>query len=92
MRQTKTNILCINTNHVYPYLPFGLTRAFLFLLEQRCSKWSVLNRPTEHMKTDNPDSGHPDNIPDTPRLSTSETAGLRSVFAENGRMANRKRP
>ena len=38
------------------------------------------------MKTDNLDSGHVDNIPDIPRLSTNEKAGLRGVAAESGRM------
>ena len=30
MHQTKTNILYINTNHIHPYLAFGLVHSYFY--------------------------------------------------------------
>ena len=53
--------------------------AFLLLLDQRGNRFRLI---------DNLDSGPVDNIPDIPRLSTNEKAGVGGVAAESGRMLN----
>ena len=49
----------------------------MLLLDQRGNRFRL---------TDNLDSGHVDNIPDIPRLSTNEKAGVGGVAAESGRI------
>ena len=75
MHQTKTSILYINTYRFRPYLVCGLTRV------------PVSSRPTRQQirLIDNLDSGRVDYIPDIPRLSTNEKAGVGGVAAESGR-------
>ena len=76
MHQTKTSILCINTNHIPPYLLCGLARV------------PIATTARQQIRLiDNLDSGHMDNASDIPRLSTNEKAGAEGVVAESGRMS-----
>ena len=80
MHQIKTSILCINANHIPPYLACGLTSV------------PIATRATRQQirLIDNLDSGYVDNVSDIPRLSTNEKARVRGVVAESGRMPNRE--
>ena len=76
MYQTKSSVLYINTYRYHPYLVYGLARVPV----------STRPRGNRFRLIDNLDPGRMDNIPDMPRLSTNEKAGVGGVATESGKM------